>query len=183
MSETNLRFARMDALTPRQTDMVEELFHGDGTCSIGNMNVACFASERCNKPRATGTGEKTMSSMARNTFVTLEDEEVIAFASMMSMAHCRFLNMTQHPQTGMLISNLCVRESERTHGHGRRMLEFLTRNTPEPVYVSVRRPDPDASAEVLKVMTARCDRLLHMYQKLAFDVVEKTDTFYIMKKR
>lgn len=181
--EEGVRVVRMDALSPAQTDMVERLFHGDGTCSLGNMEVACFASERCSRPNATGTGPRTMSGAAKNTYVTLRGDDVVAFASMIPMAHSRFLNLTHPPREGVLLSNLCVRAGDRSHGHGRRMLEYLVARSSAPVYVAVRRPDPQAPKETQAFMQSRSEGLLRTYRKWSFETVEDTTHFHVLRHK
>ena len=178
------RIVRMDTLSSEQTKMVEDIFHGDGTCSLSNLNVACFASERCNRPNAFETGPRTMASMAKNTFVTLDTQtgDVLAFASMVPMSQCRFLTMSYTPPTGMFVCNLCVRESVRSNGHGRRLLEHLCKHSPDSTFLAVRRVDEHASDEVKAFMRTRSEKLLKMYKKLLFKVVDTNDTYYVLQK-
>ena len=178
------QIVRMDTLSSEQTTMVEEIFHGDGTCSLSNLKVACFASERCNRPNALETGPRTMASMAKNTFVTLDSRtgDVLAFASMVPMSQCRFLNMSQPPSTGMFVSNLCVRDSVRSNGHGRRLLEHLCKRSPDSTFLAVRRVDENASSEVKEFMRTRSEKLLNMYKKLLFKVVDTNDIYYVLQK-
>lgn len=182
--DDTFRIVRMDTLSPEQTDMVEKIFHGDGTCSLSNLKVACFASERCNRPDARETGPRTMALMAKNTFVTLDSQtgDVLAFASMVPMAQCRFLNMPHTPSTGMFVSNLCVRESVRSNGHGRKLLEHLCKRSPDSTFLAVRRVDENASGEVKEFMKTRSEKLLNMYKKLLFKVVHTNDVYYVLRK-
>lgn len=178
------QIVRMDTLSTEQTKMVEDIFHGDGTCSLSNLKVACFASERCNRANAFETGPRTMASMAKNTFVTLDTHtgDVIAFASMVPMSQCRFLNMSHTPSSGMFVSNLCVRESVRSNGHGRRLLEHLCKRSPDSTFLAVRRVDEDASGEVKEFMRTRSEKLLNMYKKLSFKVVDTNDVYYVLQR-
>ena len=174
---------RMDTLTPQQITMVTEMYYGDETCSLKNMEVSCFASESCNRSGASRTESANVSEIAANTFVTVDDHEnVVAFATMIPIKYCGFLNMKNPPTTGMFISNLCVLKDERANGHGRKMLEYLCTQCSGCAYLSVRRPDVRASQEVQTFMKKRCETLLKMYGKLSFYRFDHTNEYYILKR-
>lgn len=182
-SANDVRIVTLDTLDQRYVDTVEEMFHGDGTCTLANMEVACFASERCNCASPKNTGARTLALAARNTHVAMRGDDVIAFATVMPMARCDFLQMTTLPRDGTFVSNLCVHTDRRSNGFGSMLLRHLMRTYAGRgggVYVSVRTPDAHAPAQVASHMHKRSRDLVALYRRMDFRVVETTSRFHVM---
>lgn len=158
------------SLSSEQKAEAEVLFHGDGTCTVENMETACFASERCNRCATTNTGSWTLGMGGGHLLVGLRGETVVAFAQWTPMCDMDFACC---PTPGIYVSNLCVRAGNREAGYGRRMLAHMAATTPDPVYVAVALPHPRACEETRTVMEHRSRRLARFYQKLGFAVVEE----------
>jgi len=186
-SANDVRIVTLDTLSQRHVDIVEDMFHGDGTCTLANMEVACFASERCNCASPKGTGARTMALAAHNTHVAMRGDDVIAFATVMPMARCDFLQMATLPQNGTFVSNLCVHTTRRSNGFGGMLLRHLMQTYAtrggEGVYVSIRTPDTTAPPQVATHMRKRSQELVALYQHMSFRVVETTPRFHVMHCR
>ena len=176
-------FSHLDADATRS---VSQMLVGDKTCSLDNMNVSCFASERCNSSRAFSTGDMNSIDMANgalDTYALVCDAAVLAVATTHRMSNCGFLGMRSsvHPDD-VLLANLCVNQAKRSKGMGRTMIEHILKRSPANVYVSVRLPDRDAPDAVRSFMHERSQNLVSLYKHMQFTQVETTPYFTILSR-
>lgn len=178
-------FALSD-LDEKQQSSVQDMMVGNRTCSLENMTTSCFASERCNRcPTAKNTGHMSIESLLHGslaTYALLRDgREVLAVATTRPMKQCGLTMRPPAPQTGVLLSNLCVRNTERSNGIGKHILNHVYDDMPdEDIYVTVVLPTANATDDVHSFMKARSSALLDTYRRLNFTRVATTPEYVVL---
>ena len=182
----NVRIVSFSDLDRDAAAQVSRMLVGDKTCSLHNMNVSCFASERCNSSGSVGTGDMNPVEMANGalaTYALVRDATVLAVATTHHISRSGFLGMKSTVDAdGVLLANLCVSNTARTKGVGRTMIEYIMRSSPSTVYVSVRLPDTHAPMSVRSFMHKRSSDLVSMYKHMKFTHVETTSHFSVLSR-
>lgn len=175
-TNSDVTIVGMESLTPEQMREVEDMYHGDRSCRLRNMNVSCFGSERCNHSRPqTDTGVDAMHLLRKISCAGVRESKVVAFMSVFRAADCHFLDCSP-PTTGSLISNLCVHEGHRNCGLCALLLRHAAQTFAHPLYVSIRLPDSKAPVETRAVMEARGASLKRLYETFDFERVHRGHT-------
>ena len=165
--------------------------NGDGTCSLKAMSMSCFASEACSQNRHS-TMNLDLLMMHPYKFVAL-DEKTGEFIGCVSGKHgshddtcSSYFPSCSMCDKDIVLYNLCVSQSQRGRGAGRKLVGAIlnTASSPDHVYLLVSRLNlKEQDPERLKVYTDRISRLLSLYDRLEFDVINECEKCYLLKHR
>ena len=178
---------RIETLTPTLLDHLRAqasvALNGDGTCSLENMEISCFASEFCSANtfpsmdlehlRACLYAFVAVTDMVPQEYAGFSDGGVRFIGCVSANPPCkRATNLLPHMNIdALVISNLCVAPAYRTLGVGRRLIEsILNLRAPDTFLMVARGPDEsnDASGDLLNIFDQRVPRLVAMYEQRGF---------------
>lgn len=164
----------------------KQSWNGNQTCSIDNMQMSCFASEGCNRGNRSGSNAFELRSLLSSQIKLVVTNEAGVFVGCVSAnactneSHLSFLfPQTRFDPGSVLLSNLCVNQSERGKGVARTIVLHLRKSHPK-LYALIALPvstDPD----VRKVMTSRAEGLKTAYGKMGFAVVGHHANYLLLK--
>lgn len=165
--------------------------NGDGTCSLKAMSMSCFASEACVKNRhSTMNLDVLMSHEYKFVAVDRDTGEFVGCVSATSGKTDRTLH-TYFPgcsvcDMALTLYNLCVSNSHRGGGVGRKLVDSVlhTAERPSDVYLLVSKLNlEETDSDRLKIYTDRISRLLNLYDRLEFDVIDECKDCYFLRHR
>ena len=170
-------------VTRKCEKQMRQSFIGDGTCSLENMELSCFASEGCN--------HNTSLTFDMNDYlnqdvklVAMQDEVFLGCltASKLSMSFALKIHFPhlQPRCDSILVSNLCVSSHARGRGVCKAMLHEVFRRH-KTIYLLIARP-LCINEVTRRLMTERSANLVKMYTHLGFHMVDENPHFYLMEQ-
>jgi ribosomal protein S18 acetylase RimI-like enzyme len=192
MSENNTRIIPLTSeLCNKLKAQAAVAMNGDGTCSLKAMSMSCFASELCSSNiHSIMNLDSLMNHQYKFVAIDEDDDTFVGCVSAQQGSHDNTLKKyfpTCNLCDGALtLYNLCVSNSYRGLGIGRRLVESIleTANRPSSVYLLVSKLNlKEDDEDRLKIYTNRIKRLLGLYNTLEFDVIDECDKCYFLRHR
>ena len=160
---------------------VDRMALGDSSCSLENMQTSCFASELCQDSNGRHVSSSFSGGVWRAPYkyVALHNGTVVGFACAIPTSTLSYIP-PEH--TGYCISNVCVRDTYRSHGVGQQLLSHMIRKLHrKSVYISVLMSATASPLTVQSVMDTRSTRLVSMYKKFGFEHVCTKSNYTVLK--
>lgn len=183
---------RVVPLTPELATLLhadaQRALRGDGTCTLDNMTVSCFAAEHC--MQGNHAGEGILRSLLHDgySFVCIDDTHTppkfvgCAKASLCPQYIAHKFPCHQRPD-GLVLFSLCVDERYRRQRVGARLIERVLevgRRTRLPVFLLVAR-GCGATGECMLAFQARVLRLRETYTHLGWQEQCECDEYILFK--
>lgn len=178
-------------IPPNVYEESSRILTGDGTCSKENMNVSCFASERCGKDGGDRIHAMSLHDMKNSTYSVVSYDMHrgnmfvgCATAEPVAMCVAMYPMLDLNPQ-GHVIFNLCVNNEYRGCRMGPRLIHRLRQAIGcGPTYVFVSRSGIDSCNLVTaEVMETRIARLLHFYKSNGFLLMQTIPSLHVLMMR
>ena len=169
-------------------EQAERAMYGNKTCSLENMNMSCFAAERC---ATAGNNEVHFPSgnvLSSGTFTlvahSLRSEHEMKTTVVDHFVGCVCVGPTSiyasrmYPSTldvsnAHVIYNLCVSNTFQGGGVGRQLVNAARSHISGPLYLFVLNTGKDSpNPEIASVMTARVNRLETTYSHMGLKRID-----------
>lgn len=153
--------------------------NGDGSCSLENMQVSCFASERC------ANGDDRIMELR-----DIYQSSWMAYVALREGSHfCGCVSVTQASSSptlakyfplqklvfpdALLLSNLCASYSERGIGLGSRLVYKILAHK-KPVYLLVSKIGlAHSNEDIVTAYSKRVPKLKDIYKSMGFKIVDE----------
>ena len=133
----------------------------DGSCRRRNVQLSCFAAERCDRSRgADGVGGSHGVASMR------EQDTCYVALTVPDDALCGFVAVTSQG----LLHSFCVAHQHRAKRIGSRLLARAIADAPHALSLTVALPTGPRGAAASDVLRARSARLLRFYESFGFRV-------------
>ena len=173
------------SLAQKYDEKSREAFIGDGTCSLQNMELSCFASESCNQNRRNLTFQLKNLMNEDLSLIYVHNDTFLGCLSAHrtdASSALQILFPYLNPESGsVLVSNLCVSSASRGEGVCKKLMEEILRHF-NTIYVLVQR-EMTRDLHVNKFMKNRSQNLLIVYEKLNFRLIHTSMNYFLLIRR
>ena len=179
-------------------EYVHRAMYGDKTCTLDNLNMSCFAAERCALAR--NTTEAYFPSQFENTPGTftliahstrsnheMRTTAVDNFIGCVGVGPASVYARSMFPQkldisNAYVIFNLCVSSTFKGKGKGRLLVDAAKKRVTGPLYLFVLTRGTDShDPNVSATMTARIKHLKGFYTHLGMERIEHVGSHILFK--
>lgn len=166
--------------------------NGEGpSCSLKAMSMSCFASEACAQNRHSSMNLDSLM-VHKYKFVAI-DSETERFVGCVSATPADEDRTLKHyfPKCkvcddAIVLYNLCVSHSHRGRGAGRKLVDAILGcvDCEDKVYLLVSKLNlKEYDVEKLNIYKNRISKLLSLYDKFKFDVVDECEGCYLLRHK
>lgn len=176
----HVKISPMGAIPYTMQDDAYTAMYGNKTCSLENMNMSCFAAERCAMAgnMSPQFPTRNMFDQATHTLIAhslrsehdIKTTDVDQFVGCVCVGPASVYPLSIFPfdvSRAHVIYNLCVSNTFQGGGVGRQLVNAARSRTSGPLYLFVLNTGKDSSnSKIATVMTQRVERLETTYGRM-----------------